>query len=299
MLAGWVAEGRADWLEVSDGFEPSVSTELARDEPADTTQHPLRHWAAVEFGPGCALPLEERRTLFLLAGLEGTGRVGSEAVLAVSSHLLEARLPEDLSVVAIPFGFAGRDGREAAPGEEPVNGGRFADDDGDGVVDEDGPDDLDGDGYVLEMLVEHPDGEWARDEASRLVRLARKTDAVRLIRVAEGHDDDADGLYNEDGETKPGAESSFPIGWSAPTNGRGKLPMADPRVRQLADLIYERRTVGVVTLQGSHGGLARPGGFREVPWRSSDDALSFDRLAEAFADDTGCLLYTSPSPRDS
>ncbi|MEO6710538.1 MAG: hypothetical protein ABIP42_13245, partial [Planctomycetota bacterium] len=124
---------------------------------------------ALLFGAEGPLALEVRPCVLLLGALDGESPTGGLAVLQVSAELLSepASLPGGVSFAAVPWAspealelsLQGRsaDGRNTRP----------VDEDRDGRIDEDGPDDLDGDGAILQMLVEDPDGPWVRPANQR------------------------------------------------------------------------------------------------------------------------------------
>lgn len=75
------------------------------------------------------------------------------------------------------------------------------DNDGDGLLDEDGPDDLNGDGLILQVRYKDPNGNYIKDPADPSGRLMKSVPAgegdYRV--VSEGIDNDGDGRINEDG----------------------------------------------------------------------------------------------------
>src|SRR5204862_4011394 len=147
------------------------------------------------------VPLAERPTVLLVGGLDGESLCGAEAVLACARKLLEApdRLPSDVAFVAVPWGAPEELARAlgARPASTPSE--RPYDEDGDGVADEDPPDDLDGDGLVLSMLLEDSAGPWTFSRDESLLARAGSGDGPRFRLVPEGRDGDGDGRLNEDG----------------------------------------------------------------------------------------------------
>ncbi|HVS19196.1 MAG TPA: hypothetical protein VMT18_11395 [Planctomycetota bacterium] len=248
----------------------------------------------VEFGRPGPVPLEQRPTLLVLGGLDGVSLAGGEAAFAVIARLTASpeRLPEGVAFVVVPWAAPGALARlqrgqvaEREPGAVPI------DEDRDGRFDEDGPDDVDGDGLVLEMLIEDRQGPWTFSSDPRFLVPAAAGDGVRYLRVPEGRDDDGDGRYNEDGPGGVALDRNFPLGrenaWRDPRCGPS--PLCDPTARALADLALARRTVAVLLLQGHHGGLALPGGAGgpegvELPLAA--DRRLFERAADAFAAQT-------------
>lgn len=246
---------------------------------------------ALELGRAGPLPLAERPVIFLIGGLDGVSLSGCEAVLAVLDALVHgAGAPSaDLAYIAIPCAspdalqetLAGRavDGRNQRP----------LDDDGDLLLDEDGPDDVDGDGLVLDMLLEDPSGPWTRALDPRFLAPARDGDAPRYRLVREGRDDDQDGRYNEDPIGGVDLDLSFPLGFDTPRglSSGSPLPLDEPPGRALADLAISRRTTCVLLFQGNHGMIAGPGSRRVNAWASDTDASVEELVTRIFAHATG------------
>lgn len=196
--------------------------------------------------------------VLLLGGLDGRSVIGAEAVIRCLEETLPRLefLPAGTTLLGIPFaapdaladvrGGALPTGRNAAP----------VDEDRDGASGEDGPDDLDGDGHALQMLIEDPRGPWVRAGDDRLLAPAREGDAPRYRLVREGLDDDGDGRFNEDGAGGVDYTRHFPIGWSRdPEAGAGQRPLSEAVARAIADLTVSRGVDVALLFQGTHGGL--------------------------------------------
>jgi len=238
----------------------------------------------IVFGAEQGGDLATRPTVFLVGGLDGRSTSGCEAVLQACSELFAraADIPAGLAICALPcaspdaleLARTGKgDGRDLTP----------VDDDSDGRVDEDGGDDLDKDGQILEMLIEDPDGEWVRSSDARLLARARPFDTQRYRRVVEGRDDDGDGSYNEDGPGGIALDLSFPVGWEERESATWQrpLPLSAPIARALADLLLSRRTLLVLLFQGEHGEIAFSDG--RAPARPPLEAAAYDTLAGILA----------------
>ncbi|MBO6512998.1 MAG: hypothetical protein JJ974_03420, partial [Phycisphaerales bacterium] len=80
-------------------------------------------------------------------------------------------------------------------------GQRPTDNDYDGLLDEDGPEDLDGDGSITQMWKLDPNGSFRRNEVDpRIIERAPEGTQGTLTRLgSEGIDNDGDGRINEDG----------------------------------------------------------------------------------------------------
>ncbi len=244
---------------------------------------------AVQWGAPGPVPLAERMTICLFGGLDGVSLAGSEAVLEITSSLLARvqELPPDVAFVSVPWASpdalaatldgTGVDGRNALP----------TDDDGDRVIDEDGPDDLDGDGLVLDLLIADPAGSWTRSVDERFLARANEGDTPRYTWMREGKDDDHDFAFNEDGRGGTNLDVNFPIGWGDGLGDEGDLPLDDPTARALADLVLSRRAACVLLFQGNHGAVAIPGGRSAVKLVTPGDASVFERATRLFVQATG------------
>ncbi len=229
-----------------------------------------RELFCVQFGAPGPKPLRDRTTIFLVGGLDGVSLAGSEAVLRVVDELLATpeRMPVDVAFVALPWANPDGLARIATTGCVEGRNDRAIDEDGDGQEDEDLPDDLDGDGFVLEMLLEDPEGPWVRvEDDDRLLRPALAGEAPRYVRVPEGRDDDGDGRFNEDQSGGVRLDRNFPVHWAGPWSGElsGPFPLSEPATRALAEEMLARRTAVVLSFQGNHGRLAGPGGVSGGP----------------------------------
>lgn len=246
------------------------------------------------------LPLDERPplTVLLLGGADGTSLVGGEAVLR-SAHALLDHLDElrpDVRVVAIPRcapdPLARTAGEMVGPGLESWS----PDEDQDGLVGEDAPDDLDGDGMTLDMLIEAPDGEWCLASDRRVLIPAGPRDAPRYRLTREGRDDDADGLHNEDSGAGIDWGRTFPVGWSGPSadGAGGERPMQDPVTRAVADFVLELDPTVTMIFAGNHGGLRFFQGSADGDSSERVDDLR-TRLAAGFARATGRPMALDPA----
>ncbi|MFT6041972.1 MAG: hypothetical protein ACI9C2_002149, partial [Gammaproteobacteria bacterium] len=213
--------------------------------------------------PG-GLALAERNTLLCFGGLDGMSLSGSEGVLAIAADLLRvpALLPPDVAIVCVPW--ASPDGLIAQlgwiRGEGQCTLGRNGlpvDDDLDDAIDEDGPDDVDGDGQVLSMLVEDENGLWQRGRDPRFLVEQGQGQGPRYRLLREGNDDDGDGLFNEDGPGGVRLDRNFPSNWLGPRSpvSPGPMPLSEPGSQAVAKLIESPLVFGALFFEGSSGRL--------------------------------------------
>jgi hypothetical protein len=114
------------------------------------------------------------------------------------------------------------------------------DEDYDWVTDEDGPEDLNGDGMITLMRVKDKEGDWVIDEKDP--RLMKKKEAGtpidKLYKVyPEGIDNDGDELYNEDGPGGFDIDRNFPHNFGYNPKGLGVYPASESETRSVIDFI--------------------------------------------------------------
>ena len=163
-------------------------------------------------------------------------------------------------------------------------GKRPVDNDRDGLFDEDGADDLDGDGEILDMRIADPGGDWKADpEEPRLMQRCKPGErgTWRLL-GDEGRDDDGDGLVNEDGPGGYDPNRDWPSDWRTliEQGGAGPYPASLPETRAVVDfLVAHPNVAGFQSFHNTGGMILRgPGaqGFGAYPEKD-------DRVLRAIA----------------
>lgn len=121
---------------------------------------------------------------------------------------------------------------------------RPVDNDGDGLLDEDSGEDLDGDGYIRQMRKYVGPGNGTHvvdtmDPKGRLMRMVGQGRGDYMV-WPEGIDNDKDGLYNEDGVGGLDLHRNYPYNWRPMTEatgrgntqfGAGEYPLSEPETR--------------------------------------------------------------------
>ena len=237
-------------------------------------------------------------TLLVVGGLDGRSLAGCHAAMLAAERLVKAlpALRRDVRVLLVPLGAPDALARAAHDASRLPTGRntRPIDDDLDGAEGEDPPDDLDGDGLVLEMLVEDPDGPWALTEKPRRLVPAGPGAGARYAIVPEGRDDDRDGRFNEDGPGGVAYDVHFPAGWRGPAERPGDVvvrPLAESVPRALARFAAQERVDLAVFLEGNHGDVTFAAG-RPLS-RAEDEAALRASFGRATGRDLGA---TPPAP---
>jgi murein tripeptide amidase MpaA len=258
-------------------------------------------WLVTIAGPS-AVPAGERPALFIGANFEADQLVGSEIALSVVAELLKGypadpetkqRLESTVIYVAPRLN---PDGAEAmlAPLQS-LRRTNLAprDDDNDGRTDEDGPEDLNKDGFVTLMRVKTPGGAFRIDpDEPRLMKRADpgKGETGGWAIYTEGSDSDGDGFINEDGPGGTDLNRNFPHDYPYYAADAGPHMISEPETRALMDWILAHRNVAaVLTFGGSDNLIVVPDpNGRPVPSREID-LLRFAEASVAGAGRTGMI----------
>lgn len=264
-------------------------------------------WAIEIAAPG-PQPPASRPGVLLVANLGPDQIAGSTLALGVARALLSSTDPDTRrQLAASTFYVVPRvdaDGTEAvfAAVSAPRRGTRTpTDDDNDGRLDEDPPEDLNGDGVITMMRVRDPAGPFApsRDDARWMRRAdAAKGEAGGWQVYWEGVDSDGDGFLNEDGVGGVDLDRNFPHLYPAYTPGAGRFMVSEDETRALLDYVLARRNIAAVLVLGATdtliGGPQAGGGVTRPP--ATQDLAAFADEVVAAARATGVVRDPQPPP---
>jgi hypothetical protein len=135
------------------------------------------------------------------------------------------------------------------------------DDDRDGLLDEDPPDDLDGDGFILQMRKKVDPGKGTMivdpdDPSGRLMKRAPAGQGDYIV-MAEGLDNDGDGRTNEDGVGGLDLHRNYPENWRPmpgldltgrgwTQGGAGEYPLSEIETRTVFLFLLQHPNISVV-----------------------------------------------------
>lgn len=162
---------------------------------------------------------------------------------------------------------------------------RDTDDDGDGRLNEDGPDDLNGDGAITMMRISDPSGEWMLHPHDPRVLIRAEADkneqgAYRLL--VEGLDNDKDEQFNEDGPGGTAFNRNFTFQYPYFQSGAGPHQVSEVETRAAADFAFSRRNIAAVLVFTPEDNLMhpwKPGGNSPL---HGEDAPLLNFMAEAY-----------------
>ncbi len=213
--------------------------------------------------------LKDVPAIFVGANFEGNVPLSTEGALYFAKMLLDsAQYTKNLKWYILPNANpdAAKSYFAKVKHERTVND-FVINNDADEAANEDGFDDLNGDGFITQMRVKDPEGKMIPSKADPRVMVA--ADATKGERgeykiYAEGLDNDGDGQYNEDGEGGINVGISFPHLFPREKKEAGLWPGETPEVYNLMRFIYARPEIAMAyTLGSSDFCIAPPKGGRK------------------------------------
>ena len=161
------------------------------------------------------------------------------------------------------------------------------DDDRDGLVDEDGFDDLDGDGIITQMRMKVPLGQGdyrLHPKDPRILVPIEKDEQGDYIELGyEGFDNDGDGSINEDSAGYVDPNRSWGYGWQPRyvQGGAHHYPLSIPETRSIAVWALTAPNIAAVqTFHNSGGMILRIPGAKTHPRLQSADLEAYDLIGE-------------------
>ncbi|GAC1447738.1 MAG: M14 family metallopeptidase [Isosphaeraceae bacterium] len=155
------------------------------------------------------------------------------------------------------------------------------DDDRDGVADEDGFDDINGDGQITEMRRKNPHGRFkvSPDDPRLLIPAKPDEDGQYDWLGLEGIDNDGDGQINEDPPGGYDMNRNWPADWQPePTqHGAGDFPLSWPETRAIARFLLAHPNIaGVQAFHNAAGMILRGPGHatRQGQYPAGDERVA-------------------------
>ena len=142
------------------------------------------------------------------------------------------------------------------------------DDDDDGRLDEDPPEDLDADGMILQMRMKDPNGAYVTDQRDPRLMRVRKPWEKGEWRVisSEGIDSDGDGEFNEDWYGGYDSNRNAPANWDPMRimEAPAPYPLYLPEVKHFIDAILARPNIFAM-INMHQSGIFPGGSLWEAP----------------------------------
>ncbi|MFB3852920.1 MAG: M14 family metallopeptidase [Vicinamibacterales bacterium] len=215
-------------------------------------------------------PYQGKPAQWIDGGTHGNEYTGTEVCLYIIDKLLSAygsdkeitRLVDDNTFYICPI--VNPDGvyNSVEAGVSQRQNTMMRDDDNDGKVNEDGPDDLDGDGLITQFRYKDPKGAFhLSDSDSRVMVRAPASDLDKKERysvITEDKDNDGDGRRGEDPERGVDVNRNFPEGWFRDDDsqgGSGAYPSSSPEARAVLEFFTNHTNIFMVQSFHTSGGF--------------------------------------------
>ncbi len=160
------------------------------------------------------------------------------------------------------------------------------DNDRDGLVNEDGFKDLDGDGNITQMIRKNSNGRFKKDPNDLRKLMQVKVDEVGEYEIlgSEGIDNDGDGRVSEDGTGYYDPNRDWAWKWQPNyiQNGAYKYPFSLPENRNVRDFVMAHPNIaGAQSFHNSGGMLLRgPGAEEDIGTYNADDVRIYDAIGK-------------------
>ena len=245
-------------------------------------------------------PPESKTAMYIEGNIHGNELQATETVLYTIWYMTKSygkidritKLMDERSFYFVPS--SNPDGRsywfEEASTPHSLRGGiRPTDNDHDGLYDEDGPDDLDGDGNITSMWIRDPLGRYKRDEDDQrfFVRVDSDDEPGGWSRLGqEGIDNDGDGEVNEDGIGGYDPNRNFPSDWQPEhiQYGATDYPLSLPECRATAEFIMAHPNIAGVQSYHNSGGMVLYGPGASYQNYPGNDMRIMERMAQKGSD---------------
>lgn len=249
----------------------------------------------------------KRPALFVGANIAGFHHAGSEAAM----HLIETlatskeKKVEDLLAsrtiyVAPVLNPDAHNALFATPRQLRAGVDGKLDHDLDGLIAEDGADDLDGNGIITQMRIKDPSGDMMIDpkDPRRMIRADTSKGERGTHRVyIEGKDDDRDGIYNEDGIGGIHPDRNFPAGFPVADTSAGPWPGVLSETKSIMDAVLAHKNIAMAVVFGpANQLLSAPTGFERITPPGATPAAEANKIE---ADDLKTLASLSEGYKKS
>ncbi|MFT4031847.1 MAG: M14 family metallopeptidase [Siphonobacter sp.] len=177
---------------------------------------------------------------------------------------------------------------------------RPTDDDRDGRLNEDGPEDLNGDGLITQIRVEDPTGNFMASKTDARVMVKadpEKGEQGRYLIFSEGIDNDKDGTLNEDAEGGINLNRNFTFDYEPFKPGTGEYPVSENENRAIIDWLYENKNVYAILTFGPSNNLTEANRFD--PSKANGRIVKTWLQKDVTINEYVSKLYTSTGLKDA
>lgn len=207
---------------------------------------------------------------------------------AAGNQMIRSLLSEKTFYIAPTINPDARDHfiHQANTAHSPRTGLIPIDNDRDGLTNEDGFDDLDGDGHIVMMRRKNPNGRFKVDptDKRRMIMVSGEEKGEYELLGSEGIDNDGDGFVNEDGEGAYDPNRDWGWNWQPPyiQGGAYKYPFSLPENRAVVDFVMKHPNIAAAQSYHNNGGmiLRGPGAQEDLDTYNAQDVRVYDALGK-------------------
>ncbi|MDO9376625.1 MAG: M14 family metallopeptidase [Ferruginibacter sp.] len=213
--------------------------------------------------------VDQKPAIVIAGGVEGNHVLGTELAISFAENLLKGSGSDSIKALLAKTTFYIFPNLSPDAMEQFFDKMKYArqgnatstDDDRDGRSNEDGFEDLDGNGKITWMRIESPVGDYKThpDDVRVLVKAdAAKGEQGKYLVRSEGSDNDKDGEFNEDGAGGVWFNKNLSYKHPSFTQGSGEFAVSELETRAVLDYLYDRFNVYAVVSFGSLNNLSNP-----------------------------------------
>ncbi len=247
---------------------------------------------------------ESKPALLITAGIDAQHLVGTSTALGVAQRVLQEHpeVLEQMTIYVIPLvnpDGVFRNQQRLTMGH--AGNARNIDQDRDRMSDEDGAEDLNGDGYITMMRRLNPPIQEAPthmvdpdDPRLNAEPKADKGERASFTLYSEGIDNDGDGMINEDGFDAVDLNGNFMHRWDEYAVDSGKYQLSEPESAALAAFVLGHRNIVMSMSYGLSDNLintpdtkGKDASGRAPKGIDAADADLYKRVAQLYKDATG------------
>ena len=244
----------------------AVNPSIARIASIGKTREGRDIWA-IEIANPAGTPVEQRPALLIAANFEGDHVVGSELALYLADFFVRGYATDAAVKQRLDAGVVYIVPRVNPDGAElmfaPVKTGRRTnatpfDADNDGRMDEDGPEDLNKDGFITLMRVKDPKGPFmVSPDDPRLMKRAdpSKGESGGWSLYWEGLDKDHDGFIAEDGPGGADINRNFMHQYPYYEPDAGRYMVSEAETRAMLEFMLKHRNIAAILTFGESDNL--------------------------------------------
>ena len=249
-------------------------------------------WAVIINNPKTG-PAEHKPGYYIDGNIHGNEVQGTEVALYTIWYLLKnygktelaTRLLDERAFYIIPT--MNPDGRDyfINKAEAHRTGLIPYDDDRDGVADEDGPEDLDGDGFITQMRKKDPNGRYKAhpDDPRVMIPIQPGEKGEYTLLGSEGIDNDGDGRINEDRLGGYDMNRNYGFNWQPNyvQRGAGDYPFSFPETKATRDfLLAHPNIMGAQNFHNTGGMILRGPGAKNMGEYPMADRRIYDYIGK-------------------